>query len=603
MKKRPIGVLPPSTFTSLMGIVLFFVSMLCRAQSFTITTIAGCGYCSPPNNGNGGPATSAFLNNPYGVAVDAKGNIYIADSGNGRICKVSANGVITTVAGSAPNGMCCGDGGPATSAELNQPNSVAVDAAGNIYIAETDNDRIRKVSLDGIIRTVAGGGSTLGDGGAATSAKLAFPGAVTLDAAGNLYIADTGNQRIRKVSTKGIITTVAGTGNCCSFGDGGPATSAYLAGPSDVAVDAKGNLYIADTARILKVDTNGTITTLAGNDSLGYLGDGGPAIFAELDFPAGLALDSIGNVYVADHFNNRIREILIDGTIMTIAGTGPENFSGDGGPAISAGLWSPAGIALDGAGNILVADSGNLRIRLLNATAPDITAMVSGASFVPGGIVPGEIATIFGTNLTSSIGINITSSLPLPSNFFNVAVAIDGFPAPLFAVDNVNGQQQINVQVPWEIGGKPIASVVVATNGLASAAKSIPVLESQPGIFGYSAGGQIFGAILHATFQLADTGHPATAGETVLIYCTGLGAVFPQAQDGAAATGAELTVATPTVTIGEAAAVVTFSGLAPGFVGLNQINAQVPSGLASGNQPVVITIGGASSSPVLLPVH
>jgi uncharacterized protein (TIGR03437 family) len=170
-------------------------------------------------------------------------------------------------------------------------------------------------------------------------------------------------------------------------------------------------------------------------------------------------------------------------------------------------------------------------------------------------------------------------------------------------VDNVNGQQQINVQVPWEIGGKPIASVVVATNGLASAAKSIPVLESQPGIFGYSAGGQIFGAILHATFQLADTGHPATAGETVLIYCTGLGAVFPQAQDGAAATGAELTVATPTVTIGEAAAVVTFSGLAPGFVGLNQINAQVPSGLASGNQPVVITIGGASSSPVLLPVH
>jgi uncharacterized protein (TIGR03437 family) len=604
MKQRAIGVLPPSTFTSLMGIVLFFVPTLCRAQGLQITTVAGCGSCSPTNLGDGGQATSASLLNPAGLAVDVVGDFYIADR-HGRIRKVSGSGLITTVAGGGNNGVCCfsGDGGPATGAQLNNPSSVAVDAAGNMYIADTNNNRIRKVSNKGIITTVAGGGSTLGDEGPATSAKLDSPGAVTLDATGNLFIADTLNQRIRKVSTKGTITTVAGTGICCALGDGGSATSAYLERPSGVAVDAKGNLYVSDTARIRKVSVNGTITTLAGNGTLGYSGDGGPASFAALNGPTGLALDSIGDVYVADYFNNRIREILTDGTITTVAGAGNGNFSGDGGPAISASLFEPVGVVVAAAGNVLVADSLNQRIRLLKAAPPDISAAVNGASFVPGGIVPGQIATIFGTDLTSTAGIDIASSLPLPTNFLNVAVAIDGFPAPLFAVDNVNGQQQINVQVPWEIGGKSITSVVVATNGLASAATSIPVLESQPGIFGYGASGQIFGAILHATFQLADTGHPATAGETVLIYCTGLGAVFPQAQDGAAATGAELTVGTPTVTIGEAAAVVTFSGLAPGFVGLNQINAQVPSGLASGNQPVVITIGGASSSPVLLPVH
>jgi uncharacterized protein (TIGR03437 family) len=604
MNQRAISMLRPATFISLLGIVLLFVPTLCRADGFRITTVAGCGSCSPPNLGDGGQATNASLLNPAGLAVDVMGDFYIADR-HGRIRKVSGSGLITTVAGGGNNGVCCfsGDGGPATGAQLNNPSSVALDAAGDIYIADTDNNRIRKVSNKGIITTVAGGGSTLGDEGPATSAKLDSPSAVTLDAAGNLYIADTLNQRIRKVSTKGTITTVAGTGICCALGDGGTATKAYLERPSGVAVDAKGNLYISDTARIRKVSANGMITTLAGSGALGYSGDGGPATLAALNGPTGLALDSIGDVYVADYFNNRIREILTDGTITTVAGAGSGNFSGDGGPAISSSLFEPTGVAVAAAGNVLVADSLNQRIRLLKAAPPDISAAVNGASFVPGGIVPGEIATIFGTNLTSSVGINLISSLPLWTNFLNIAVDIGGFPAPFFAVDNVNGQQQINVQTPWGISGRSNVTVVVANNGVASEAFSVPVLKSQPAIFYYSTGGLLFGAILHATFQLADIGHPAVEGETVLIYCTGLGEVLPEAQDGTAATGAELTVTTPTVTIGGVSAVVTFSGLAPNFVGLYQVNAQVPAGLPSGNKDVVISVNGASSNSVLLPVQ
>ncbi len=237
-------------------------------------------------------------------------------------------------------------------------------------------------------------------------------------------------------------------------------------------------------------------------------------------------------------------------------------------------------------------------------SAPSLasTGPVNGASFVGGEVAPGEIATIFGTNLTSATGINLTSSLPLPTKFLNVSVVINGSPVPLFAIDNLNGQQQINFQVPWEVAGQTSVTLQEMNNGLSSPTLVVPVSTAQPGIFNYSAGGNTFGAILHANFQLADSGHPAQAGETVLIYCTGLGAVSSQPQDGAAATGGETTLTLPVVTVGGAPAPVSFSGLAPQFVGLYQVNAQVPAGLASGNQPVILKIGNSSSSSVLLPV-
>ena len=338
---------------------------LASAQNGTITTVAGSGIYG--FSGDGGPATSAELSYPFGVAVDASGNLFIADSDGNRIRKVSANGIITTVAGNGSTGFA-GDGGPATSASLSQPGGVTVDVSGNLFIADTLNNRIRKVSANGIITTVAGNGSVgfAGDGGAATSATLSQPEGVTVDAVGNLFIADTLNGRIRKVSANSIITTVAGGGR---LGDGGPATLAELSFPFGVAVDAFGNFFIADSLnnRIRKVSANGIITTVAGNGSVGFAGDGGPATSASLSQPEGVTVDTSGNLFIADRDNNRIREVSVTGIITTVAGNGTGGFSGDGGPATSASLSLPYGVAVDAHGSLFIADGLNNRIRKVSA--------------------------------------------------------------------------------------------------------------------------------------------------------------------------------------------------------------------------------------------
>ena len=233
---------------------------------------------------------------------------------------------------------------------------------------------------------------------------------------------------------------------------------------------------------------------------------------------------------------------------------------------------------------------------------PSIATVTNGASFAAGSVTPGEIATLFGQNLTSATGINFTSGLPLPSEFLNVAVSVNGSLAPLFAIDNVNNQEQINFQVPWEVGSKSTAQIEVLHNGMVSQSVTVPVVSAQPGIINYNSGANNFGVILHANFQLADINHPVMPGETVLIYCTGLGAVQSPPADGAAATG-QNTIANPTVTIGGISASVAFSGLAPDFVGLNQVNVVVPATVKPGNQPVILSIGSAASPPVLLPVQ
>ncbi|MBZ5630101.1 MAG: hypothetical protein LAO06_14675, partial [Acidobacteriia bacterium] len=344
-----------------------------QAQNITlapvITTVAGNGSYS--YSGDNGPATSAGLNIPLGVAVDSAGNLYIADLSNNRIRKVDTSGTITTVAGTGTAGYS-GDGGPATSAELNDPDGVAVDSAGNLYIAEESNNRIRKVDASGTITTVAGTGTAgySGDGGPATSAELNNPWGVAVDSAGNLYIADLSNQRIRKVDTSGTITTVAGGGSGCtgqtdSVGDGCSAISAELDGPAGVAVDSAGNIYIGEVGneRIRKVDASGTITTVAGNGTPGYSGDNGPATSAELFDPYGVAVDSAGNLYIADQRNQRIRKVDASGTITTVAGTGTEGYNGDNMAATSAEFDYPHGVAVDSAGNLYIADAFNNRIR------------------------------------------------------------------------------------------------------------------------------------------------------------------------------------------------------------------------------------------------
>ena len=317
------------------------------------------------------------------MAVDGAGNLYIADGGNDRIRKVDSAGVITTVAGTGEHGDG-GDGGPAVNAQLRSPSGVAVDGAGNFYIADGDNHRIRKVDTAGVISTVAGTGEREfrfggfvggfgGDGGPATEARLWFPSGVAVDGAGHLYIADLGNDRIRKVDSAGVITTVAGTGEFGSGGDGGPATEARLFSPSGVAVDGAGNLFIADARndRIRKVDSAGVITTVAGTGESGFSGDGGPATEAWLFSPRGVAVDGAGNLYIADGGNHRIRKVDSAGVISPVAGTGGLGFgfgfSGDGGPAVNAQLRSPRGVAVDGAGNLYIADGGNHRIRKVDS--------------------------------------------------------------------------------------------------------------------------------------------------------------------------------------------------------------------------------------------
>ncbi len=328
-----------------------------KVSNGVITTVAGNG--APGFGGDNGPATTARLAGPSGVAVDSADNLYIADDFNARVRKVS-NGVITTVAGNGTYGFG-GDNGPAISAQLHDPVGVAVDSAGNLYIADFDNHRVRKVS-NGVITTVAGGGSSLGDNGPATSARLNFPYGVAVDSVGNLYIADSENWRARKVSN-GVITTVAGNGTQGFSGDNGPATSAQLFIPSGVAVDSVGNLYIADTGnnRVRKV-SNGVITTAAGNGTQGFIGDNGLATSAQLYVPSGVAVDSAGNLYIADIGNNRVRKVS-NGVITTAAGDGARGFGGDNGLATGAQLFNPFGVAVDSAGNLYIADSGNNRVR------------------------------------------------------------------------------------------------------------------------------------------------------------------------------------------------------------------------------------------------
>jgi hypothetical protein len=353
-----------------------------------ITTIAGNG--KRGFSGDGGPATSAQLNQPHGVAVDGQGNVYISDAGNYRVRKVRPGGTITTFAGDGTPGIL-GDGGPATAARLSHVNSVAVDRQGNVYISDHGSGRVRKVSLDGTITTIAGGGSPRGDGGPATLARLYAPLQVAVDGPGNVYIADYADQRVRKVSPGGTITTFAGTGKGGFSGDGGPATSAQLDEPYGVAVDGPGNVYIAEFAnhRVRKVSPGGTITTFAGTGKAGFSGDGGPATSAQLNEPVGVAVDGRGNVYIADFRDHRVRRVS-GGTITTLAGTGAGSgdggFSGDGGPASSAQLSYPFGVAVDGQGNVYITDRNNGRVRKVGGSASAAAALkltLGGASPQP----------------------------------------------------------------------------------------------------------------------------------------------------------------------------------------------------------------------------
>ena len=342
-------------------------------SSGQITTVAGGG----SELGDGGPATSASLL-ALSVAVDGSGNLYVADADNARIRRVSG-GRITTLAGMGKGGDI-GDDALATLASLARPHGVAVDGSGNLYIADAENSRIRRVDSSGRITTVAGTGARdyNGDDKPATLASLNYPHDVAVDGSGNLYIADYFNNRIRRVDSSGRITTVAGTGRYGYNGDDKRAALARLAVPSDVAFDGSGNLYIADTDnnRIRRVDSRGRITTVAGTGEAGYNGDDKPATSASLNHPLGVAVDSSGDLFIADAFNNRIRRVdSTSGRITTVAGTGSPEYNGDDKPATSASLAEPSDVAVDESGNLYIADTFSSRIRRVDSTSWRITTV------------------------------------------------------------------------------------------------------------------------------------------------------------------------------------------------------------------------------------
>ncbi|MGA9627051.1 MAG: IPT/TIG domain-containing protein [Bryobacteraceae bacterium] len=655
-------------------------------QTYTINTVAGnvpAGHSL--YGGDGGPAVSAQLASPLGVALDSSGNLYIADTDNQRIRKVS-NGVITTVAGNGPAGFY-GDNGPATSAWLNNPAGVVLDSAGNLYIADTNNQRIRKVS-NGMITTVAGNGTLgfSGDNGPATNAMLNQPTGVALDSAGNLYIADSHNNRIRKVSN-GVIATVAGIGTNGYSGDGGPATSAQLSFPAGLAVDSAGNLYIADTfnGRIRKV-SNGVITTVAGG---GFYGDNGPATSAQLNYPEGVAVDSAGNLYIAA--SDRIRKVS-NGVIITVAGGGGGSCCGDGGPAINAELYAPTGVVVDSAGDIYIADRGNNRIRILTPSPcaysvspttlqapasgglvtttvrtdtscfwtvsglpgwiglwaasgagsdnvilavarncgtaqtatvsiagvsvtitqpaaatvalPLIAAVTNAASYATGSVSPGELITIFGSNIGPDPAAGATTDPAtgkLATTICGVQVLFNGIAAPIIYASST----QVSAVVPYEMATVGSPGVWLKYAGGTSNAFQLTTAATAPGLFTQNASGSGPGSILNQDgVTLNAPAHPAAKGSIVTLYLTGEGLTIPASVTGAFTTA---TLPPPQVTPAPASlpiavlingqpAPYVYAGEAPGFVaGLMQLNVQIPSTAPTGALQILVSIGGRTS--------
>jgi uncharacterized protein (TIGR03437 family) len=583
--------------------------------SFTMSTYAG-NYTSG-FTGDGSAATSAELAGPFGMAVDKSGNIYIADQFNNRIRKVTTAGIISTVAGNGTSGYT-GDGGAATSAELNDPESVAVDSAGNLYIADTGNSVVRKVTASGTISTIAGnftdGAGYSGDGAAATSAQLFHPTSIVLDSKGNIYIADTSNNIIRILTTDGNINTFAGNyGAGDGFtGDGGPATSARLNNPEGLAIDSAGNIYNADgnNNRIREVSAaTGVINTIAGSSTIGgFSGDGGLATKAKLNTPRGVAIDSIGNIYIADGYNSRIRLVNPSGIITSIAGNGSVGSGGDGGPALAASLYFPSDVAVDTISqNVYVVDNQNNVIRLMTAVPQSPTVysggVVSASAFgtLPA-IAPGSWIEIYGTNLavdSRGWGSSDFNGVNAPTSLDGTKVTIGGQAA---YVDYISAGQ-VNAQVPSN-APQGSQSVVVTTPYGSSPAYSVTVNATEPGVLApasFVVGGNQYVAALFsdgATYVLPTgaiaglTSRPAMPGEVITIYGVGFGPVTPSISAGQIVQQYN-TVASPVQFLfGGTAATSTYSGLASSLVGLYQFNVTVPNVPNSNLVPLTFTLGG-----------
>lgn len=562
-------------------------------------------------SGDGGPAATAQLNSPGGIAMDAQGNIYIADAVNNRVRKMTPGGAISTIAGTGVAGFF-GDGQSALKAQLNHPSGVAVDFAGTVYIADTNNNRVRVVTPDGLMYTLAGNGNAgyFGDGGMAINGSLHAPRGVAVDGQGNFYIADTLDHRVRKVTQNGnIITTVAGNGSQGFSGDGGQGVNAALNTPVAITLDAGGNLYIADqgNGRIRKVNQNGQISTVAGN---------GNTPDSQLYNPSGVVVDAQGNLDIADTGHNQIRQAF-SGGIVTIAGTGSCCYAGDGGPASSALLNSSTGMVMDPSGIVYFADTGNNVIRQLVGVAnvnASITAVENAASNQTGPVAPGEVVIITGVALgpPQLVG-GLVSDGVLGTTVSGTTVSFNGIPAPVV----YTSAGQVSAVVPFGLTGTS-AQVLVQYRGQAPAQTTVPVAPAAPALFtsDYSGSGQALafnqdgstngncppnlpGTPVHPAC------YPAGLNTLVRLFFTGAGQTSPPGIDGQIAGSTTASPVLPvTVKIGGVQALVLFtSGVQDEVSGIMQVEVQVPGNIQPGPAvPVVVQVGSFSTQQATISV-
>jgi uncharacterized protein (TIGR03437 family) len=573
--------------------------------SGNIATVAGDGYVH--SVGDGGPATAAQLYQPSALTLDSTGNLFIADSGTERVRQVTPDGAITTLAGTGVAARGAADGSPSGNVALNTPMGVAMDSSGDVLLADTYNHRVLLVTPARAILAVAGTGTSGAspEGTPPLSAQLRGPRAVCVDRSGNLYgtlyIVDTSNHRVLRLSPGGTLQTAAGNGSPGSAGDEGTARLAQLNTPSACATDSAGNLFIADTANhtIRKVNPAGVIFTVAGAGIAGSSGDEGAATGALLASPRGVVADDMGDIFIADTGNHRIRQVTPDGVIHSIAGSGAPGFSGDGGPAAGALLNGPQGLFLDGAGDLYFADTGNNRIRRLvpdpvdpaPVIQPAAITVVNAISLGEGAVAPGEIAAIFGVGLGPDAGATgaLDAQGVLPGTLDGVEVRFDGTLAPVFYAQS----GQVNVQVPYTVAGSDSVSVEVRYQGNVVGAASVPVAPSAPAMLALAS---------NADGSPNAESAPAARSSWMTLYATGEGLT-----DGPNLAGIPAQAPYPhpllpiALTIAGVDAEILFAGSAPDMIGVLQIDARVPGGfVAPGEAAVALTIGAAKAPPVTI---